>query len=316
MRSTTALSALICTRNRPNDIVRAVGSLLASPEEFQLLVIDQSDGPGTEAALTVFGSDPRLCYVRSTTRGKGAALNEGLRLATGDVVICTDDDCEATPGWIGAMRNVFEEAPTAAVAFCRVDTPVYDRATGYIPDFAQPRRLVRSVSAFRDRRGLGAGMALRRDVVLKLGGFDEQLGPGARFMAADDMDLALRALLSGWHVYNTGDRPIVHHGFRTLEEGREHARRDFVGLGAACAKPLRAGHLRAIVIPGWEFLVHALWPPIDDLISLRRPRGLSRINGFIAGFVGGLRAPLDPVHMVFVSPAWDPRDAGPDAPGG
>ena len=230
-------SALICTRDRPHDIVRAVRSLLASPDAFELLVVDQSEGPETQEALAVLASDPRLRYVRSATRGKGAALNEGLRRARGDIVICTDDDCEAGPGWVGEMARVFEEEPTAAVAFCRVESAPYDPAVGYVPDFEQPRHVVSSIRSLCGRRGLGAGMALRRDVALDLGGFDELLGPGSRFMSGDDMDVAVRALLHGWHVYNTGDRAIVHHGFRTLEQGREHARRDFVGLGAVCAKP-------------------------------------------------------------------------------
>src|SRR5690606_22368170 len=88
-------SALICTRNRPEGIVRAVRSLLAGSDEFELIVMDQSDGPETEQALAPLAGDRRLRYVRSQTRGKGAALNEGLRLAQGDVVVCTDDDCEA-----------------------------------------------------------------------------------------------------------------------------------------------------------------------------------------------------------------------------
>ena len=71
--------------------------------------------PRPRTRSSAFRSDRRLRYVRSKTRGKGAALNEGLRLAHGDVLVCTDDDCEAEPGWVGAMATVFEEAPSAAV---------------------------------------------------------------------------------------------------------------------------------------------------------------------------------------------------------
>jgi len=156
------------------------------------------------------------------------------------------------------------------------------------------------VAALCSGRGLGAGMALRREVALELGGFDEALGPGARFLAAEDMDFAVRALLRGFHVYDTGDRPILHHGFRSFAQGREHARRDFIGLGAACAKPLRARRWNAMVLPAWEFSAHALWPPLADLLHLRRPRGLARISGFVQGFADGLRTPVDPQTVVFV----------------
>jgi glycosyltransferase involved in cell wall biosynthesis len=292
-------SAIVCTRNRPDDIVRAVRSILESPEDFELLVVDQSDGPETENALATFATDRRLHYVRSNTRGKGAALNEGLRLARSDVLICTDDDCEAEPGWVSAMATVFDEAPTAAVAFCRVEAPPYDPNAGYVPESTEPRRVLRSLRELCGTRGMGAGMALRRDVMLELGGVDELFGPGARFMSADDVDVAARVILLGWHVYTTGDRRVIHHGFRTLREGREHARRDYVGIGAACAKPIRAGRLRAIRLAGWEF-GHALWPPIADALRLRRPRGLARITGFIAGFAGGMRLRVDGGTLRFV----------------
>ena len=40
------VSCVICTRNRPEPLARAVASLLeGETEPFELLVIDQSDGP-------------------------------------------------------------------------------------------------------------------------------------------------------------------------------------------------------------------------------------------------------------------------------
>ena len=108
------------------------------------------------------------------------------------------------------------------VAFCRVEACPYDPADGYVPQSKDPKRLLRSARDLRGTRGMGAGMALRRHVLTDLGGFDELFGPGARFMSADDVDVAIRVLLRGWHVYETGDRPVIHHGFRTLRQGRDH----------------------------------------------------------------------------------------------
>jgi glycosyltransferase involved in cell wall biosynthesis len=296
----SSASALICTRDRPNSIVVAVRSLLADRDfDFELIVVDQSEGTETEMALAPLACDQRLRYVRSKTRGKGAALNEGIRIARGDVLVCTDDDCEAPAGWVAAMSRVFDEEPSAAIAFCSVVARPYDPRTGYVPTYEQPRRLLRSLSDICAGRGLGAGMALRREVALDLGGFDESLGPGSRFLAAEDMDIAVRAVLRGWHVYDTGDRPVVHHGFRTMDQGRNHTRRDWTGLGAACAKPLRAGYWRAVILPIWELSIHAIWPVMASMLMLRRPGGLTRVVGFLRGFIDGLATPVDPHNLVF-----------------
>ena len=298
------VSALVCTRNREAAIVASIRSLLdGGPGELEVLVVDQSDGPGTEQALAPLASDPRLRYLRSSTRGKGAALNEGMRLARGRVVVCTDDDCIAPPGWVVAMAEVLEGQPTAAVVFCNVTAPPYDQSAGYVPAYERREsRLLRTIAATCAGHGLGAGMALRREVIQELGGFDPSLGPGSRFASGDDWDITARALLRGWHVYETAELSIVHHGFRTFEEGRKHAFRDWLAIGAVCAKPLRAGHWSAVVVPIWEFSAHALWPPIADLLQLRRPRGYARILGFLRGFADGLRTPVDRATLMFRPP--------------
>jgi len=270
-------------------------------ESFELIVIDQSDGPATEQALEEFCGDSRFRYHRSRGRGKGAALNEGIRMAQGSIVVCTDDDCEAPVGWVSGMARALESQPTAVLAFCSVIPVAHDRSAGYVPAHElHQSRLLRSVSAICGGLGIGAGMALRRDFAMSMGGLDESFGPGARFPSADEWDIAMRALLSGKHVFETAELSIVHDGFRTFAEGRLHAKRDWVALGAVCAKPLRAGHLEAAVVPLWLFSTRALWPPILDLLRLRRPRGAGRISSFLRGFSAGLRTPVDRKTLRFV----------------
>jgi len=83
-----------------------VRSLLTTPEsDVELIVIDQSDGPESERALSEAFADPRLRYVRFQRRGKGAALNEGLRRAQAKIVVCTDDDCEVPPAGSAQWRR-------------------------------------------------------------------------------------------------------------------------------------------------------------------------------------------------------------------
>jgi len=295
------VSALVCTRNRPDSLLRTVRSLLSGDAEtFTLVVMDQSDGPATEQALLELGGDRRLQYVRSRARGKGAALNEGLRLTANPIVVCTDDDCEAPSGWVEAMARVMESQPTAAIVFCNVTTPEHDTGLGYVPAYQRvsDRRLT-SLADARKGIGLGAGMALRREAILRIGGFDETLGPGARFGSGDDWDLAVRALLSGWHVYDTAQVSILHHGYRTFAEGRSHAFRDWVGIGALCAKPIRAGRFSAVPLAFLLFSTEAIWPPVRDLFQLKRPSGIARIRGFVQGFWQGMRTPVDRRTLLF-----------------
>ena len=154
-------SVLICTRNRACAIVVAVRSVLADPSpSFELLVVDQSDGTDTAEALRSFAEDPRFRVIASESRGKGLALNEGLAAAKGDVVLCTDDDCEAQPGWISNMTSVLLRNPATGVVFGNVISPPHDSGRGYVPTFERdrPRRLTRlSQACHGNGHGMGDG---------------------------------------------------------------------------------------------------------------------------------------------------------------
>ncbi|MEY4508220.1 MAG: hypothetical protein RLZZ450_342 [Pseudomonadota bacterium] len=268
---------------------------------MELIVVDQSPGRESEDILSGWASDPRFRYQRTTTVGKGAGLNVGLAQAKGSVVVLTDDDCEAPRGWVNDMAHILNSQPNVAILFCNVVAVPHDPKAGYVPTHERSgSRLLKSVNGLRDGLGLGAGMAIRRDVAVALGGFDESFGPGARFPSADEWDLSIRVLLSGWYVLETPELSILHDGFRSFAEGRDHARRDWLALGAVCAKPLRAGHFRAAFVPLFFFPAKALLPPIFDLLKRRRPTGLGRITAFLTGFADGMRTPMDPKTMRFM----------------
>lgn len=289
------VSALICTRDRPQAALQAVRSVLASEGvDLDLIVVDQSEGSETAQLLEGLTQRAKLRYIRSETRGVGAALNEGLRLARSPYVLRTDDDCLVPPDWVAGMAAIMEMHPHAALVFCRVLAEPHDRNRGYVPTYEpQLTRVLRSPLAACGGWGLGAGMGFRRDAVLAIGGVDAMMGPGGKFHSADDLDIELRVLLRGWHVVDTAELAVVHRGFRTFAEGRDHAIRDWLGIGACLGKLARARHPSVLVLAAWELWVHAILPPLIDGLHLRKPRGLQRIVSFGRGFAHGLTAPVD-----------------------
>lgn len=288
-------SAVVCTRNRGDRVVATVASILACEDvPFELLVVDQSTDDRTARALEPFLADPRFRYERSGESGLGRARNTGLALARGEVVAFTDDDVTVPPTWLATMVRAIEDHPRVAVAFCNVDAAPHDRASGFVPAYRRQGSIeVTSVAGKCRARGIGAGIAVRRTAVLALGGFDPLLGAGARFSSCEDGDMALRALLFDWHVFETDEVSVVHDGFRTWEEGRELTRRDWYGIGAAYAKPIRAGRLSALIVVAYEGVWVAAIRPLVDRGLLDRPRGLKRAWYFWRGFLSGLGIPVD-----------------------
>ena len=296
------ISALICTCGRDRSVVHAVSSILAnSHPNFELVVVDQSKGNETREALRPFSADPRLRYLKSGTIGKGHALNAGLRETKGAAVAITDDDCTVPPNWLETFASIFDAHPKVAVAFCCVKAGEHDRKAGFVPDYVRTSdRMLTSLHDARHVQGLGAGIAVRRKFIEEIGGFDSMLGPGSRFPSCDDRDIAIRALLARYYVYETSTIAVKHFGFRTWQEGRQLARRDFFAIGAAYSKFFKCGHIELMYVPAYEFVKYALWPPIRDLLHIRPPSGFVRIAGFVKGFIEGIRTPIDTATMTFV----------------
>lgn len=283
-------------------MVDTVASILANTHpNFELVVVDQSKDNQTMEALTSFGADPRLRYLKSTTIGKGDALNTGLRETKGSTIVMTDDDCTVPPNWLETFASIFVAYPKVAVAFCCVEAGEHDRAAGFVPDFVRSGdRMLTTMHDARHVRGLGAGIAVRRDMIEEIGGFDHMLGPGSKFHDCDDRDIAIRALLAQHHVFETSTIAVKHFGFRSWQQGPQLARRNFLGIGAAYSKFLKCGRIELMYIPAREFIKYALWPPIRDVLHLRQPRGIVRITAFAEGFIDGLRTPIDRATMLFV----------------
>ena len=294
-------SILICTRNRGNSVVATLESVLASDfADFEVILVDQSSNQDTEQAAASFLANPRFRYIHTATQGKGRALNLGLGEARGEIVTITDDDCRVPPNWLQVMIAAFDNSPRIAVVFCNVVPGPYDEAAGFIPIYIrQGNKIVRTMWDKCRARGIGAGQAVRREAVLAVGGFDENVGPGAVFPACVDGDITIRALINKWWVYETDEVAVIHDGFRTWRQGRDLTKRNWYAIGAVYAKPLKCGHWDMLLVIAYEALIVALWGPVSNILRLKKPRGLRMFLFFCQGFIQGLRTPVDCKRVVY-----------------
>ena len=112
------ISVAIPTKNRPDDLERAVRSILSQtrlPE--QLIVVDQSRGneSSTRIHACLAGSSIRLEYIHNPSiTGASAARNRALDILDAGIVLFLDDDVILERDFIEQILAVYQAMPDAA----------------------------------------------------------------------------------------------------------------------------------------------------------------------------------------------------------
>ena len=265
------LSVVVPTRDRPELLT---GCLTALQPQLQpgdeLLVVDSA------GRLPVRAPDVLRVDVPGTSR----ARNAGWRASTGDVVAFLDDDVRVSAGWRAALP-----AAVAGVAFAcgRVAVPPEQRETerpvAVTPDV--PETLLDAGSP--QLLGVSANLVVRRDVLESVGGFDERLGPGTWFAAAEDLELLDRLVAAG-HVGRYAPSLLAFH--EQWRSRRELLRLDWgYGKGAG-ARAAWAGGARGRRVAREALWDNGLRPLPGDLragYEFGVATGLVRTAGVLAG---------------------------------
>ena len=229
-------SLIVCTRNRPELLLETVESVLrgeAVPGE--IVVIDQSDVPHRVLARYPEVRGCRIGYCRIDARGVSAARNAGALSARHDLLIFIDDDMIAARDWLSVLVNALVRLGNGGVVTGQV-------APAGAGSAAPSTKVAPTPALYQGRTGSDVlytgNMALYRASLLGLGGFDERLGPGTAFPAAEDNDLGFRLLESGHPIAYVPGAVLYHQDWRTGRETFLLRWRYGRGQGAFYAKHL------------------------------------------------------------------------------
>jgi glycosyltransferase involved in cell wall biosynthesis len=154
----------------------------------------------------------RVRIVKVTRPGKSAAINEALKLATGDVVAFIDDDVVVDKNWLAAIENFFRNGEYR-VGQGMIQLPSPERDEPEILKLIERYRTIPQLKFKTNPKTLhslnGANFFVAREVFDQIGGFDERLGPGASG-TSEDVDFA-RRLCAANIVIGYAPQAIVYH---------------------------------------------------------------------------------------------------------
>ena len=239
-RNVTA-SVIIATRNRRDELLRAVESCFAqSFRELEVLVFDDGSEDGSSGYIrerwpevVVVENDIRVGYIVNR--------NRGFKLSRGRIIFSIDDDAYfADPDVVSETVRLFEQDVTiGAVAIPYVEP--------------RNRRSVSSLrSSFTAKRGedvkgyIGCAHAVRRDVALELQGYREFF-----IHQGEERDFCIRLREGGYRIVYGNSGHVVH----MVSPNRESDRVSFYGIRNRIL-------FDWLNVPLPQVLVRMMWDPL------------------------------------------------------
>jgi cellulose synthase/poly-beta-1,6-N-acetylglucosamine synthase-like glycosyltransferase/peptidoglycan/xylan/chitin deacetylase (PgdA/CDA1 family) len=196
-----SLAVVVPAYNEAVVIERTVRSLAASDyPSFEVVVVDDGSSDGTAQIVDGLGLE-RVRVVQQENEGKSAALNTGLRVSTGEIVVMVDADTIFEPETLRRLVRPLADPTVGAVSG---NTKVGNRRTligywqhiEYVMGFNLDRRMYDVLECIPTIPG--AVGAFRRDALEEVGGVS-----GATL--AEDTDLTLAIGRTGRHVVYVED---------------------------------------------------------------------------------------------------------------
>lgn len=182
--------------------------------DLELILVDNGSTDGTFA---YFQSIPGAKAIRNEiNRGVAAGWNQGLRVATGEYILILNNDTIVAPGTIENLVRCAQNHPGTGMVSPRsnriagpqqVEGFTYRDESEIIPQ-AIALQNVNALSCWEFFPLKGFCMLLPREVVQKVGEFDEQFGIGN----FEDDDYSQRVLSHGYRLLVADDSFLFHFG--------------------------------------------------------------------------------------------------------
>jgi glycosyltransferase involved in cell wall biosynthesis len=235
----TAISLVICTRNRASQLEACLASVarIRCAWPWNAVIVDNGSRDNTRAVASAFlhDHDGPGRYVSEPEPGLSRARNAGINASDGEIVAFTDDDCYPAPDLLDRICEIFADP---RIGFVGGRILLHDPR-----DY--PLTVNESLETVRFSGGSvvpcaavqGANMAFRRAALAAIGGFDPALGAGTPF-PAEDWDAVARVCISGWDGGYFPAPTVSHHHGRTATDAASQLRTYHYASGAVYAKLL------------------------------------------------------------------------------
>lgn len=209
---------IVATKDRLDAIIRLLESFrnLRELERIQpeIIIGDNNSTDGTWEALQRESRNfpVKLTLMGVATPGKSAVMNEAIRASNSKILAFLDDDVVVDPGWLESIHRFLENNHyQVAQGVIRIASPEADDPQ--ISQLLDRYRTIPRLDYSPETQNLtslnGANVVIYREVLDRIGHFDQRLGPGAAG-TSEDVELAKRIVRAGLKIGYIHEAVVYH----------------------------------------------------------------------------------------------------------
>ncbi|HZR22940.1 MAG TPA: glycosyltransferase [Vicinamibacterales bacterium] len=238
-------SIVIATYKRADVLKDTLDSLarLQPGAPWEVIVVDNNSPDHTrqvvEAAMPTYPVP--LIYAFEQEQGRSAALNCGFKIAKGEIIVTTDDDVRVEADWLNAIEAGLSAQDCDYVGGRVI--PLWDgerprwlpKTNGQLWAVIALLDYGKEPMKFGKRVPLGVNMAMRREAIDRVGGFDVRIGRKAGTLLGQEVrEWCIRAHAAGLTGYYIPTL-VVQHLIPRDRLTKEYFRRWFLWRGISRA---------------------------------------------------------------------------------
>ncbi len=211
---------LLATRNRGSTLEAVLTQYCALEVPaggWEIIIVDNGSTDHTKQVVDAFSNRLPISYCFEATPGKNAALNRGLPLVTGDLIVFTDDDIFPKRDWLTQFCAAADSHPSYTI-FGGIIAPRWEVQPSEPIRRAVPLSICFAIHAPGMQEGpsdpdraFGGNVAIRADAFRAGYRFDPTMGPRPKSSPMGSETELIRRLARDGHKVWCCEQAVVEH---------------------------------------------------------------------------------------------------------